>query len=76
MSILADGEITAASSLTASEPRRVLKQIRVIKSDDRAIIPTRKDSALRRVEMIQSEMGRIQKLIDELRADVLHLTIE
>jgi hypothetical protein len=53
-----------------------LKGIRVIKSADCAIVPSRKAQALHRIEQMASEVGRMQKLLDELRADVLHLTIE
>lgn len=54
-----------------------IRQIKVVKqSQQSAIILNRRDSALRRIGLIQSELGRMQKLLDELRADVLHMTVE
>jgi hypothetical protein len=66
-----------ASARDVEETVRVMRFVKVIpKGSQSAIIPSRRDSALRRIEMIQTEMGRMQKLLDELRADVLHQTIE
>ena len=53
-----------------------VRQIRVIKPDDHVIVPDRKQQLLRRIGNAQAEIGRLNKLLDEIRADVLHLTIE
>jgi hypothetical protein len=52
------------------------KQIRVVKPSQSDIIPNRCDTALKRVNDLHAEVGRMVKLIDELRADLLHLTIK
>lgn len=56
--------------------RETLSQIRVVKRDDCANIPNRRASALKRLADIESELGRLTRLVVELRADVLHLTTE
>lgn len=52
------------------------REIKVVKPDERAIISDRKAQILQRIGAIQSEVGRMNKLLNELRADVLHLTTE
>jgi hypothetical protein len=52
------------------------KQIRVVKPNNNAILPDHKAQLLRRIGNAQSELGRLNKLFDEIRADVLHLTTE
>lgn len=52
------------------------EQIRIVKSADRGIIPDHRAQLLRRIEIAQTEVGRLNKLLDEIRADVLHLTTE
>lgn len=55
----------------------MVRQIKVVKpSQECAILPSRKVQALQRIENMASELGRMQKLLDELRADLLHLTTE
>ena len=66
-----DGLILGTSSINASD-----RQIKIVKQQDSGILPNRKAQAMHRIEMMASELGRMQKLLDELRADVLHLTIE
>lgn len=51
-------------------------QIKVVKPEDHAIISSRKSQLLRRIENAQSEVGRLNKLLDEIRADVLRLTVD
>lgn len=51
-------------------------QIRVVKPNESAIIPDHKQQLLRRIGNAQAEIGRLNKLLDEIRADVLHLTTE
>ena len=60
----------------AFEARAGGKEIRVVKPNNNAILPDRKDVLLRRIGNAQSEIGRLNKLLDEIRADVLHLTTE
>jgi hypothetical protein len=57
---------------------RVMEErgIKIVKQPQSAIIPSRKAQALHRIEQMASELGRMQKLLDELRADVVHLTVE
>lgn len=53
------------------------RQIKTVKqSQQSVIIPSRRDVALKRINDMQNELGRMQKLLDEVRADVLHLTTE
>lgn len=51
-------------------------QIKIVKQSDSAIIPDRKASLLKRISDMESELGRMQKLLNEMRADALHLTVE
>ena len=46
------------------------------KPSQSAIIPDRRAQLLRRIGNAQAEIGRLNKLLDEIRADVLHLTTE
>lgn len=67
--------------MSASIPQELMlnlpREIKVVKSDEQhAIVPDRKAQLLRRIELMETEMGRMIKLLNELRADVLHLTIE
>lgn len=47
------------------------QQIRVVKQDKSAIIPDRKVQLLRKIGNAQAEIGRLNKLLDEIRAEVL-----
>jgi len=51
-------------------------QIAIVKQPQSAIIPSRRETALKRINDMQAELGRMNKLLDEMRADMLHLTIE
>lgn len=51
-------------------------QIRVVKPNESAIIPDRRAQLLRRIDNAKSEVGRLDKLLDDIRADVLHLTTD
>lgn len=53
-----------------------VNKIRVVKASQSDIIPNRCDTALKRVNDLHAEIGRMVKLIDELRADLLHLTVK
>ena len=54
-----------------------VSRIKVVKqSQQSAIIPSRREMALKRINDMQAELGRMNKLLDEMRADVLHLTTE
>lgn len=48
----------------------------IAKASQGAIISTRKAAILKRIGDAQSEIGRLNRLLDELRTDVLNLTIE
>ena len=50
--------------------------IKIVKPVTRDAILRRKSDALRRIDNMASELGRMQKLLSELRADVLHITVE
>jgi hypothetical protein len=53
------------------------RQIKVVKpSQQSAIIPSRRDVLLKRINDMETEIGRLGKLLAEVRADVLHLTTE
>jgi hypothetical protein len=52
------------------------QEIKVVKQPQSAIIPSRRETVLKCIGDMQNELGRMQKLLDELRADVLHLTVE
>ena len=53
-----------------------LPQIRVVKPNDKGIIPDRKEALLRRLDNVESALGRMLVVVREIRADVAHLTIE
>ena len=55
---------------------RETSQIKIAKRSQSDILNSRKAQALHRIEQMASELGRMQKLLDELRADVVHLTVE
>ena len=57
------------------------RQITVIKniaqeSVDSVRIREHRVVALKRINDMQNELGRMTKLLDEMRADLLHLTVE
>jgi len=54
----------------------LMPEIKIAKRSQSDILPSRKAQALHGIEQMASELGRMQKLLDELRADVLHLTVE
>lgn len=55
----------------------LVQPIKVVKpSQESAIIPDRRAMLLKRIDDAQSELGRMSKLLNEIRADVLHLTTE
>jgi predicted transcriptional regulator len=54
-----------------------VEQIKVVKpSQQSAIIPSRRDVLLKRINDMETEIGRLGKLLAEVRADVLHLTVK
>ena len=56
-------------------PAPFLRDVKIIpKAPQSAIIPDHKQQLLRRIGNAQAEIGRLNKLLDEIRADVLHLT--
>lgn len=61
---------------TAADMQTAIRQIRVQKADGRAILPSRRDTALKRLDDFESELGRLKRLATELRADILALTVE
>lgn len=62
---------TPAPFLNGSRPVKI-----VAKASQGAIIPDRRAVALKRIDDMKSEIGRLSRLLDELRADLLHVTIE
>lgn len=77
MSIVRLGGTVSVARMTPLELSQHLTEIKVVKPDDqRAIIGARKAQLLQRIGTMQSEVGRMNKLLNELRADVLHLTIK
>lgn len=53
----------------------LLRDVKIIpKASQSAIIPDHKQQLLRRIGNAQAEIGRLNKLLDEIRADVLQLT--
>lgn len=56
-------------------PEQVAVKI-IPKASQSGIIPDRRQQLLRRIGNAQAEIGRLNKLLDEIRADVLHLTTE
>lgn len=58
-------------------PSLFLQGVKIIpKASQSAIIPDHKAQLLRHIGNAQSEINRLNKLMDEIRADVLHLTVE
>jgi hypothetical protein len=55
-------------------------EVRLVKSaalpEKSVIIPSRKDSLLKRMSDMESELGRMVKLLNEMRADATHLSVE
>lgn len=52
-------------------------QVKVVKqSENHATLPTKRERALKRIHDMQNEVGRLNRLLDELRADVLELGVE
>jgi hypothetical protein len=45
-------------------------------SQTNAIILSQRERALKRINDMQAELGRMTRLLDEMRADLLHLTVE
>lgn len=68
--IYEDGAMTALRNPNPSTVKIIPK------GSQSAIIPNRRASALKRLSDIESELGRLTRLIVELRADVLHLTTD
>jgi hypothetical protein len=57
--------------------RLTTQQIKVVKPPQQsAIIPSRRAMLLKRIGDMENELGRMTKLLAEVRADVLHLTTE
>lgn len=52
------------------------QQIRIAKPQQSVIIPSHREAALKRLNDIETELGRMARLLTELRADILSLTIE
>ena len=75
MSISRLAEI-AHSVVAADVAQEPFPQIKIVKPDPAALVSGRRDALLRRIGNAQSEIGRLNKLLDEIRADVLHLTVE
>lgn len=63
-------------TLTLPKVSRETSEIKIAKPSQSDILPTRKVQFLRRIELMETELGRMQKLLNELRADALHLTTE
>ena len=53
-----------------------IQKIHVAKASSRGIIPDRRAQLLRRIDNAKSEVGRLDKLLDYIRSDVLHLTTD
>jgi hypothetical protein len=51
-------------------------QIKIVKQSDSVIIPDRKASLMKRISDMETELGRMMKLLNEMRADATHLTVE
>jgi hypothetical protein len=69
-------EKKAAAAMVRSGAAYNGPQIRVVKPNEQGIIPDRKTSLLKKIADAESELGRLQKLFNEMRADVQHLTVE
>lgn len=50
--------------------------IRLVKAKETSILPNRKEALLKGIDNMESELGRMTKLLREMRADVLHLSVE
>ena len=66
----------SAPPIVVLDRSRLSEEIKILKADERGIIPSRRSQMLRRIELMETELGRMQKLLNELRADALHLTTE
>jgi hypothetical protein len=51
-------------------------KVSIVKPRPMRINCERRDALLRNIGNAQAEIGRLNKLLDEIRADVLHLTTE
>lgn len=60
----------------ADQVASTVRQIRIVKPQQSVIIPSRKEVAMKRLNDIETELGRMTRLLTELRADILSLTIE
>ena len=61
--------VPVSESSAASE-----KSIRIIKSRD--IVPARKDTLLKNVEYLETQIGRLAKMARDIRAEILLLTTD
>lgn len=55
---------------------RGTSQICVRKPDARGIVPLKREAVLKRINDMENEVGRLSRLLRDLRADILELTIE
>jgi hypothetical protein len=53
-----------------------LPRTKIVKRPESVIIPSRRETLLKHIGDMESELGRMTKLLAEVRADVLHLTTE
>lgn len=60
----------------AGTVKEVRRQIRVVKPNEQSILPDRKEDLMRRLDNVESALGRMLTVIREIRADVTHLTVE
>lgn len=61
-----------ASAKDVEQTVRVMRAVKIIpKSSQSAIIPDRKVQLLRKIGNAQAEIGRLNKLLDEIRLEVL-----
>lgn len=44
--------------------------IKIVKAEDRVIIPDRKAAQLKRIAEMESELGRMMKLVSEMRDSI------
>lgn len=75
-SLAAIGDSDGSLRLLDVEDAARRAQIKIVKPQDHVIVPDRRLQLLRRIDLIETELGRMQKLVNELRADALHLTTE
>lgn len=68
--------VGAAVSDIEQVVQQMRQQIKIVKPVPVRVNSQRRDNLLRRIGNAQSEIGRLNKLLDEIRADVLHLTTE